>query len=92
MYLFVRILISILAGVLFSSLGMALLMPALMAWDSGDPTGPMKIISYLSFTIIPVSLIATVLSCSFGYGFLVLNLLPVFGILLTFLYAKIIGE
>jgi hypothetical protein len=91
-YVLFRLVISVLSGVLFGSIGVVLLMPALMAWDSGDPATPMKVISYFSLSIIPVAVIASVLTCIFGYVFLLLDLIPIGAILLTFLYAKIVGD
>jgi len=88
----IRILVSVLTGIFAGLIGIVLLMPAVMAWDSGSPTGPMKIISYSSFSVIPLAVISSVLSCIFGYSFLLLNLIPIGAILLTFLYAKIVGD
>ena len=91
-YVFLRLSIAILSGILFGSIGVLLIMPSIMAWDSGSPTVPLKIISYSCLSVIPVTVISSLLTCIFGYAFLLLNLIPIVVILLTFLYAKIVGD
>ena len=88
-FVIARTVISIGVGALFLSLGVALLLPSLMAWDSGEPDLPMRILSYSSLSVIPISIVATVLSSIFGYAFLLLNLLPIASILSIILYLKI---
>lgn len=88
----IRILVSVLTGIFTGFLGIILLMPAIMAWDSGSPTLPMRLLSYLSLSVTPVAVISALLSCIFGYAFLLLNLLPIAGILLLFTFIWITGK
>lgn len=87
-----RILVSILVGIIGSGVGIVLLMPAMMAWDSGNPSLIMKLISYASFAVIPITIIAAILSCIFGYIYLLIALLPVAIIAILFTTAMITGN
>ncbi len=88
----IRILVSVLVGIIGSGIGVALLMPAIMAWDSGSPTLIMKLISYTSMAVIPIVIIAAVLSCIFGYVYLLITLIPIAIITILFTTAMVTGN
>ena len=90
--LIIRILISVLVGIIGSVIGLVLLMPAIMAWDSGSPTLVMKLISYTSIAVIPIVIIAVVLSCIFGYVYLLITLIPIAIITILFTTAMVTGN
>lgn len=85
----IRILISVLVGIIGSGIGLVLLMPAIMAWDSGSPTLIMKLISYTSIAVIPIVITAAILSCIFGYIYLLITLIPI--TIIIILFATAIG-
>lgn len=68
-------------GILGSAVGVVLLMPSVMAWDSGNPTLDMKILSYAGLSTIPVSILTTIITTvtQNKLGFC-LYLIPVLGI------------
>lgn len=49
-------------GVLGCAAGFVLLMPSVMAWDSGNPPLDMKILSYAGLSTIPVSILTTIIT------------------------------
>lgn len=68
-------------GVLGCAAGFVLLMPSVMAWDSGNPPLDMKILSYAGLSTIPVSILTTIITTvtQNKLGFC-LYLIPVLGI------------
>ncbi len=68
-------------GILGSAVGVVLLMPSVMAWDSGNPTLDMKILSYAGLSTIPVSILTTIITTvtQNKLGFC-LYLIPILGI------------
>lgn len=53
-------LLSLGAGIVSGLAGVVLLMPSLMAWDSGNPPLDLKILSYCGLAVIPTSILSTV--------------------------------
>jgi hypothetical protein len=69
-------------GILGGLAGIVLLMPSVMAWDSGNPTLDLKILSYAGLSVVPVSILSTlvvvVTQNKLGFCF---YLIPTLGIL-----------
>jgi hypothetical protein len=74
--------IAIGTGLLGGLAGFVLLMPSVMAWDSGNPPLDLKILSYAGLSTIPVSILstATVIVTQNKLGF-VFYLIPALGII-----------
>lgn len=87
----IRIIVSIFVGLIGGGIGTILLLPALMAWDSGNPSFIMKLISYTSLSISPAAIIAAILSCIFGYVYLLIAAIPIVIVLLCLAAAMIVG-
>jgi hypothetical protein len=77
-------LLSLGAGILSGLAGVVLLMPSLMAWDSGNPPLDLKILSYSGLAVIPTAVLSTlfiiVTQNKIGFFF---YLIPYIGILGT---------
>lgn len=74
-------------------IGTALLIAGLMAFDSGDTTSlDMKILGYSTLSIIPVSIVTTILSLLFSCEFLLLHFTPYIGISFAVFVSKFLKK
>lgn len=82
--------ISIGTGILGGLAGVVLLMPSVMAWDSGNPPWDLKLLGYSGLSVLPITVLTTILTIiTQNKLFFSLYLIPISGIAFPFIIAFI---